>query len=290
MNVKSEIRNSKPEGNLHRWLRPLALWLALLVAGAGCLVGAAMATSYSPGYGGMMPKEQRVTLTIEAGGACQLLNETVMSREMAEKTVRMMEKFKKMQEAMGEEDSDAAAAPATSTNAPAALSDTELAAKFREVMTRESGDDESQAGPAVEVQGQTVRFVVTNSFETAATMVERYEWHQVLWGMPLEGLTLANETNGNLRLTLVPWSNTRGGGYLKQMVEQWKKSGAQNEVRLVMPGKILSSSLPTTSDRTTTFIFNGTNAASADALRSLMATSIVVVAESGGLKLPLRVC
>src|SRR6185369_801725 len=98
-----------------------------------------------------------------------------------------------------------------------------------------------------------------------------YEWREVLWGAPLEGLTLANETNGNLRLALLPWSNSRGGGYIKTMIEQWKKSGVQNEVRIVMPGKIISSSLPATSDNATAFSFNGTNNASAETFRSLMA-------------------
>jgi hypothetical protein len=272
-NPKSEIRTS-----IRRIL------LACLVAGLGSL-GVATAQYFMPGYGATLPKEQRFTLVLEPGGACQLINEAVMSREAAEKSARMMEKFMRMRENTTDGEMPSPAPAAAATNAPA-WSDAELAAKWREILSQNQDDEREPAEtPVVEVQGQTVRFAGTNRFTSASALAAGYEWRQLFSGMPVQEMKLVNETNGNLRLAFEPMPAGRGGNYAKQMVAQLKKSGTLNEVRLVMPGRILSSSLPVVNDRTTSFAFTGTNAASLDTLRALMATSIVVVAESGGLRL-----
>lgn len=276
-NLKVETRGEKSR-----------LWWSLgLIAVLSCFITAAVARSIAMSSENMLAREQHVTLTIEPDGRCQLRVETVMSRDLAEKTVRMMEKFKKMQEQMADaEDSETKVEP-TSTNAPVALSDTELLTKLRESATHRFGEEDAKPKPepAVELQGGSVRVIATNVFASAAELAGGYDWHQLFWGFPMSALKLANETNGNLRLTLTPWTQRGAGSYLKSLTDQWKNAGVQYEAKIVMPGKILSSGFPETSDRTTSFRLDATNAANLQVFRAMVTTSIVIVAESGGLKL-----
>lgn len=297
--MKSEIRNPKSEEpSQARWLGPCGVtrtrhrrrfamsglqWLGV-VAGM-TLSPAPAAQGVLPGMAVWTPKEQRVTLTLHTNGTSLLQQETVLSREMAQRTVRMLQVFKRMQdmaEAGGIPEPPGSADP----DASQAMSDADLVTQLKELATESEFQDGSGQGLAsVELLGEDVRTVMTNAFETLENLAGSDAWRQMLWGAPLQGLTLASQTNGNLQLTLEPWTEPGQARYYRQMFDRWKTSGVQNGLQLIMPGKILSSSLPDTSDRTTSYTLTATNDASLATFRSLTATSIVVVAESGGLHL-----
>jgi hypothetical protein len=86
-----------------------------------------------------------------------------------------------------------------------------------------------------------------------------------------------------LRLTLSnPAGMTR---YARQMRQALKLSGMKSELKLVLPGKVLTSSFPNTQDNTTSFTIDSQKDESLDAAFKFYTEPAVVTAELGGLKL-----
>jgi hypothetical protein len=105
-------------------------------------------------------------------------------------------------------------------------------------------------------------------------------------GMTGGNMVLEKDDKGKLRLT---YSMVSSGRYRRtetaryeQMLTQTKATGTW---KFVMPGKVLSSSLPDVKDNTASITFDTAKQESVDALKKLITDGVVVVAEPGRLKM-----
>jgi len=240
--------------------------------------------------------EQRATLVIQANGSSKLITETVQPRFLAEQQARMWERFAKTQL---NEDSDeepggnvlldltttvVASEPEEKNSKP--MSDQELERKIRagSKARAEQAQDENEATiDKVEISKDSVRTVSTRSF---ATLEEMIEASRLLWsetGLAIQHTRIEKDTNDHLRVTL----STQAGmqRYARNWRQQWKASGAKTEIKLVMPGKVLSSGLPSTKDNATWLSVDAHNEESMNAAMKLYETPAVITAELAGLKL-----
>jgi hypothetical protein len=106
-------------------------------------------------------------------------------------------------------------------------------------------------------------------------------WNQS--GVEFENVRFENDTNGLLRVTLTPRNGMER--YLKTFRSEWKLSGAKMELKLVFPGKVVSSGFPEMHTNATWLTVDAKQDASLDAVAKLYAAPTVITAEPGGLKL-----
>ena len=189
-------------------------------------------------------------------------------------------------------------AKAPEKNAPAATSeqsveDAKLAARIRRIL--DSGTVEMPRnfpalknakfkGESVDVTKDTVRTTVSLTFPDLKEFVE---WSP---GGPLdEGCRLEKDDAGKLRLEIVSGCDDLSMRMLRGMVES---SGVKIHLKIVMPGKVLSSTLPQMEGNETSFSMDTAKAESLDeAERILKQKGVIVVAEPGKLvmdSLPLK--
>ncbi len=268
--------------SLMRW----TLALALLAAWTGANQKA-LAQVYSldedvdtGDFGGA---EQYSTLTIHADGTCLWESQSVLTRAMAEQQVRMMERFQKMSEA--QEAGENPAQPGVSaTNEVKPFTDDELAKKLTETMNERADESGAPGGTnSVTVKKDSVLITTTHSFATVEEMLreDSAAWNQS--GLYLQNVRFETDTNGLLRVTLTPQSGTRR--YLKNMRPEWKLSGMKSELKLVFPGKVISSGLPAMATNATWLAVDAQHDESLDTLAKLYDAPTVITAEAGGIKL-----
>ncbi len=228
--------------------------------------------------------EQSAVLTIKPDGSCLFVAETVEPRTAAEQQVRMLERYQQMSEA---EDNGAAAAGTnmSSTNAPKPFTDEELTKKLTDMTNERAGEGAEAADQKlnVEVNKDTALITTTRSFASLEEMLKDSDaiWNQS--GVVFENARFETDTNGLLRLTLTPRSGMER--YLKTFRSEWKLSGEKTELKLVFPGKVISSGFPETQTNATWLAVDGKHDESLDAVAKLYAAPTVITAEPAGLKL-----
>jgi len=74
--------------------------------------------------------------------------------------------------------------------------------------------------------------------------------------------------------------------YLKTSRSQLKLTGIKSELKLIVPGKVVSSSFPSTQTNATWLVLDAKDDASLDAVVKLNTAPVVITAEPGGYKLP----
>ena len=102
-------------------------------------------------------------------------------------------------------------------------------------------------------------------------------------GVYFENARFETDTNGLLRLTLTP--RTGMERHQKTTRSEWKLSGTKTELKLIFPGKVVSSGFPATETNATWLAVDGKKDESLDAMMKLYAAPTVITAEAGGLKL-----
>ena len=164
------------------------------------------------------------------------------------------------------------------------LADTELIAKLRETMeTRYENQDPAPKIDSVGITNDTVRVVLTTSFAgiedyLAANGAGAQE--NSMWS----GATrFEKDGSGRLVVTLTPDSQMKR--YQKALRQQLKLAGTSLEVRLVLPGKIISSSYSNMQDNATWYSINPNDDASVTSAMAFYEKPAVIVSELNGLKL-----
>ncbi len=266
---------------LIRWMPALALFAALMQWN-----GTTSAQIYSEDGDFGNGTEQHAVLTIKADGSCLFLTETVESRTVAEQQERIMERIQKMSESADEGVGETPAqTDLSSTNATKLYSDEELTRKIAETMNERAGEsaEDSDQKLNVEIKKDTVLIITTRSFASIEEMLQNSDaiWSQS--GVIFENVRFEIDTNDNLRITLTPRSGM--GRYLKNIRSEWKLRGVKSELKLVFPGRVISSGFPAMQTNATWLAVNAEQDESLDAVAKLYAAPTVITAESGGLKL-----
>jgi hypothetical protein len=134
----------------------------------------------------------------------------------------------------------------------------------------------------VDVQKETVRTVSTMQF---ATLKEMVGLSPMLWshsGLYFNSMQLEKDKDSNLRLTL---NTASRGSYLKNIRQQWKLMKQNSELRIIFPGKVLTSAFPQKDDKATWVAIDAEKDETMQAALKLMESPVVVTAEPGGLSL-----
>jgi hypothetical protein len=264
-------------------MKSLIQWLLVPAVFAAVMTwnGTAAAQLYQGGT------EQHSVLTIKADGSCLFTGETVESRVAAEQQLRVMERYRKMSEGGGEEappaDADLSATNGAAEAKP--FTDEELTKKMTDSVNERAEESVENSGQKfnVEVKKDTVTITTSQTFASIEDMLkESYAiWNQS--GVYFENARFETDTNSLLRLTLTP--RTGMERYQKTARSEWKLSGMQAGLKLVFPGKVVSSGFPATETNATWLAVDGKKDESLDAMMKLYAAPTVITAEAGGLKL-----
>jgi hypothetical protein len=252
------------------------------------VLGAFSAEAQSRMFGGSVFGNQHATLVVRADGSCTLTNESTQNRASLEMQVTMWERYSKRLEGdeSGNED-EAAAPPPPSKAVKTPLTDKDIESKIRAMYDHRSEyDDESSEVKidSIQVATNTVRIVTTRSFATLKDLISEnpYSWSPMI--LMLSNARAEIDTNHNFRLTL-----SNGGKevemYKKMLGRQLKSEKVDLEWKLVLPGKILGSTLSNVQDNATWFRVNSEKPESLESATKLIGTPMVISAEAGGLKL-----
>jgi hypothetical protein len=222
--------------------------------------------------------ETSAMLTIDADGTSLLKTVTVEPRTTVEQQIWALARYEKMAEA-GE--GDATTAVLTATNEAKPFTDDELVKKISEQMDERAQNSGEKI--RVELKTNAVIIVSTRSFSSPEEMVrESYSFWRA-GQLSVANMRLEMDTNNLLRLTLTP--QPRMERYLKTLRSQWKLSGMKGQVKLVFPGKVVSSDFPATQTNTTWLTMDAKDDASLDAVAKLNTVPVVITAEPAGYKL-----
>jgi hypothetical protein len=255
----------------------LAAALAMLAAGS--------AGAQSFRYMGFGENNRQTLLAVRPDGSCVLTNQTTQSRKVLEMQVISWERYSQMSENGSPEDAEALiASPQPPKSGRKPLADEELAKKVREMYQQRSDSEEDAAVKlaAVEISTNNVRVVTTRSF---ASLKELFSQSPYTWGptaLMFEDARIELDTNHNLRITFTP--NQASARYTRNTSREWKSANVKFEWKLVLPGKILSSGLPTTVGTTTSLVLDSEKPDTIDVALKLMGSPLAITAEAGGLK------
>jgi len=255
--------------------------LGLVLAGAGCA------------------KEMFVTVAISENGTVKVTETIAVDRKLAEQQIAMMDR----QESGGEEEDSegVTSAPAPTpapTPAPAvapagapadaqARQDAALAAKIRDMM---ESDPPLRGAEGVDFKIESIE--VTKDIVRVAFSLVFADLKEFVAGAPevlgreagFGNWVLDKDDAGKLRLTL---NSSRSEGMSpresKQMRSMLTASGFKAGLKIVMPGKVLSSTLPETRDNETSFSVDASRPESLDAMEKILTQKQVIVSEPGKL-------
>jgi len=257
------------------------VWTLLTVAGWSQM---ARAQVYDSGddFGGDFSgsRETQAIVIINADGTAVLNVTSVDARATVEQRMRLMEQNKNRQDS-ADDDSDTPAPQSVTTNNTQPFTDEEITKKLNEWM--EERDENSEQKSTVTVQKDEVITKGTRTFATPADLLrESYQiWNQ--GGLAVENARLETDTNGLLRLTLMPTKSMER--YFKTYRSTLKLTGAKMELKIVFPGKVVTSGLPEMQTNATWIITDSKKDEALDALQKLNSAPVIIMAEAGGLKL-----
>jgi head-tail adaptor len=233
-------------------------------------------------FGGAI--EQHTTLTIKSDGSSVLLQESVQPRAMVEQQVRSWERYQKMSDA-AEQSEGQPNSEAKTEAAAKPFSDEELTQKFQEMMKGRSDESgaESDESVRLEVQKDSVRMRSSRSFASLEEMLR--EGNSIWWqeAVSFENARFEKDTNNLLRVTLTPQSEMQR--YFKTLRSTLKLRGMTSELKLVFPGKVITSGFPETQTNATWLTTDSKNDATLDFVAKLYDGPVIITAEVGGLKL-----
>lgn len=227
--------------------------------------------------------DQKASVILRSDGSAILRSTTTMSRAQAEQSAQMMERYAAQAEAAADEPPEETAEPAE----PKPLTDAELAGKLRKTSTLIwglSGQEHHPLLERIDVTAEHVTTVWTNQFSSISSLLDDGRMLMMQAGFNFEKMRLEKDADGRLKLTIQHDENLQQMG--KNALQAWKRSQMKLEVRLTLPGKVITSDFPSTQDNMTWFEIDSSNEESLRAaLKFYTATQAVVVAELGGLSL-----
>jgi hypothetical protein len=226
-----------------------------------------------------------VVVTIHADGRCEVETQTVMGRQYAEQMVRRMEMRQKMEEADEDEDTPPGppkppAVPQADTNS---WTDEQLKQKYMETMSGRASALEDEGGKfAVTVDKDSLTATATSSFASIGEFLQKNPSLSIP-AVYFDNVRFEQDTNSHLVVTLTP--NAALKRNLKGERDQWKMEGLNFQMKLVLPGKVLSSGFPETQTNATWLAVDSQKEETLDALAKLYEGPIVITAETAGLTL-----
>lgn len=275
---------------LLRTIACLAIGALLLLGGAACI------------------KESALTVAIHEDGTVTTTSSITFAREAVEERLEYMDAME--DEFAGDEDSGAGPVfsefedeePAKDKaegevkgadgEKPAGGEkpsgpDAALEAKVRRALLEDApAFDPNEAEFAldtVEIEEEAVRIQVTFTFKTLEAFVKHVDMVVGSWGV--DHVVLDTNENGKLRLTISPADYRSDPEWLGAMLGTLEEAGYSGTFTYTMPGAIVSSTLPSTEEATTSIEVDATTAEGKQALASLYKDEIVIVAEPGALAL-----
>jgi hypothetical protein len=135
---------------------------------------------------------------------------------------------------------------------------------------------------AVDIASNSVHVRRSCSFDSLASFVANIQRAGIADGY-LSNLRMEKDTAGHLRMIFSSTLEERR--YLKLALKAWKTQGSKLDLRIELPGKILSSDLPNTNGNSTWIAMDATNEQSFEAFHQFLEKPATVVAEFGDLKL-----
>jgi hypothetical protein len=224
--------------------------------------------------------EQHITLTVKADGSCVVMTDKTDQRLVAEQQLRSWDHYQKARD-----NTDDDAKPATAGEVKP-FTDEELAKKLREMFQsrgEQSGEDFLEKVETLEIKTNIVRTVSTRTF---ASLEEMLKQAYAVWGqsgLSFENVKFERDSDDHLRVTLTPSASAQR--YAKNFRQQWKLAGVLNELKLVFPGKVLTSGLPHTEGVATWMVIDAQKTETMDAAMKLFDAPTIITSELGGLKL-----
>jgi hypothetical protein len=229
--------------------------------------------------------EQRSTLTVKSDGSCLFSSVAVQSRTATEQQVRMMERYEKMSEAAGEGDEEQMPEIKESTPEPKPFTDDELTRKVGEMLENRFGESGDSTGQdlKLEIKKDTVTIQTSRSFASLEEMLREGADIWLRPGVFFENVRFEQDSNSLLKVTLTPRSEMQR--YFKNFRSQWKLSGTKAEMKLVFPGRVISSGFPESKTNATWLTIDPQKDESLEATIKLYEGPTVITAESAGLKI-----
>lgn len=226
--------------------------------------------------------EERVTIVLRADGSGAATNATVQSRATTEQSLRWFQQFRDSQRAVETGEDEAVTQPRQKAE-PKPFTDADLLATIGEAtkMAAEQAGLERKLESA-RVTSNEVRTVWSQQYTNLQQFAEQAQAVIAQSGVVLENVRLEG-TNDQLRVTL--WPSPQMKRYSKTMRERWKAAKFQAELTWILPGKVLSSSLPEVNGNATSIKVNSEDEKSIDAFVKLHEAPIVITAELNGLKI-----
>jgi hypothetical protein len=231
------------------------------------------------------PVEGHETLTIKSDGTCQVVNDNIVSRVAAESQARRWERNRNRSGEMAEDEETPNAQPGQEAAVPKPFTDEELTKNFREMMKDRANDDADVAGENanIEVKKDTVRTIERRSFASIEEMLKEDTGFWWQGGVAFQNARFEKDTNGLLRVTLTPQPQDQRS--LKRYRSGWKMSGVKTELKLIFPGKVLSSGFPEMQTNATWLAIDAKKDESLDAALKLFNAPTIITADLAGLKL-----
>jgi hypothetical protein len=228
-----------------------------------------------------MGADEALTIRIKADGSSEITFDRTQSRTNVEREVQMWERFQQQ-----EEDAETVPTPpALSPPEAKAMTDEELGKKLRKLSAlREEQGGGANAGKItlLNISSNDVRLVTQRSFSKLEELLPETPGVLSAGGLLVENVRL-ELTNQLLVLTLSPSSAVQSYG--KRMFQSWKLAGGSRQFRIELPGKVMASGFPETSEQATWFKFDASKTDAIETVSKLHQSAIVVTAHSGGLKL-----
>lgn len=221
--------------------------------------------------------DQDITLTIQADGQCVMTTKMAIDRARVESHILKMRAAEL--EELDEEEEETEEAEPPKKQKP--LTDEELVKGVRERFAANVFPKCKSKLDSVEVKKDKVHVAYTLTYATVKDMVlhVRNPWRE----FGLYRTVVDKDDKGNLRITHSAAEGMRRGP--SERLDLLVAMGFKTTYRMVLPGKVLKSSLPNTKDNATWISVDSRKKESLDALRKIIKSPVVITAEMGGLAL-----
>ena len=222
----------------------------------------------------------KTTVTIRPDGTGETRTEYTMPRAQVEMQVRNWERFQDMN------DGDVTVQPPAQAQPAKPLTDDELAAKLREETEQSAEEQNQDVAPKIEdlkVDKDGAHVTTSRSFESVSALLAAgpAAWSENSFNFA--DVRFEKDAQGRLQVTLS--QDPQMKRYARTSIQEIKLAGISMELRLVLPGKIISSTFTNVQDNATWIAVDPKDSASLDGVTKMYDAPVVITAELNGLKL-----
>jgi hypothetical protein len=239
-------------------------------------------------------KENHMTVVINEDGSAKLTQDVLLERAIVENRMKQMAEHDDFDEDWDEDDEDEAPAKKAKKkeDVPEKAKksdkekDDELIETIRKKVEEENpfnnSDDVSVKAEKIELKADTVRIVVAIAFKEMKDLLANARF---LNEQGFSGMLLDKNDKGHFRLTLQPHLSGRRKTQIQDVKRHLAAMKLKGSMKFIMPGKVVSSTLPVTKENETEFTFDAGKAEDLEAWSKTVSQPVVVTSESGKLNL-----